>query len=40
MYKATKNAFCWTLQCNYNMSKINNILEPKKNNSDKVDRPN
>lgn len=27
MYKATKNAFCWTLECNYNMSKINNILE-------------
>lgn len=30
MYKATKNAYCWTMECNYNMSRINNVLEKKK----------
>lgn len=30
MYKMTKNAYCWTIECNYNTSRINNILEPKK----------
>lgn len=26
MYKITKNAYCWTMECNYNISRINNIL--------------
>ena len=30
MFKATKNPFCWTMQCNYNMSRVNNVLEPQK----------
>lgn len=30
MFKATKNAYCWTLECNYNISKVNNILENRK----------
>ena len=30
VFKATKNAFSWTLQCNYNCNKITNILQPKK----------
>ena len=30
IFKATKNPFCWTLECNYNMSKNNNILEGKR----------
>ena len=31
MFKATKNAYCWTMECNYNISRINNVLEPRKN---------
>ena len=30
IYKATKNAHSWTLECNYNCSKVHNILEPQK----------
>lgn len=30
MYKATKNAYCWTMECNYNISRVCNILEHKK----------
>jgi hypothetical protein len=30
IYKITKNPYCWTLECNYNMSHINNIINPKK----------
>lgn len=30
IYKATKNPYCWTLECNYNISRINNILIDKK----------
>jgi hypothetical protein len=30
MFKATKNAYCWTLECNYNSSSKLNILENKR----------
>ena len=36
IFKATKNAFCWTLECNYNISRVNNILEAKKNKEDEI----
>ena len=26
IFKATKNAFSWTLECNYNMNRVTNIL--------------
>lgn len=30
MFKATKNPYCWTLECNYNSSAKLNVLEDKK----------
>jgi hypothetical protein len=34
IFKSTKNPYCWTLECNYNMSRVHNILEPQKNPED------
>ena len=36
IFRSTKNAFCWTLECNYNMSRVHNVLENKKKKEDKV----
>ena len=30
MFRATKNACCWTLECNYNISKVLNVLEDRR----------
>ena len=30
LFKATKNPYSWTLECNYNRSRVINILEPRK----------
>lgn len=27
LFKSTKNPFCWTLECNYNTSRVINVLE-------------
>lgn len=39
LFKATKNPYSWTLECNYNASRVTNILEPKKNPQDTPIRP-
>ena len=26
IFKATKNPYCWTLECNYNMNRIENQI--------------
>ena len=39
IYKATKNPQCWTLECNYNMSKVHNLLEPQKNRDTETVKP-
>ena len=39
LFKATDNPLCWTLECNYNKSKIVNVLEKKKNSDEEPIRP-
>jgi len=33
LFKATKNPNSWTLECNYNMSRFENVLEPRRTQS-------
>ncbi len=40
LFKATKNPYSWTLECNYNTSRIINTLEERRNKDDPLIRPN
>ena len=34
IFKSTKNPYSWTLQCTYNMNRVQNILESRKDNDE------
>ena len=40
LFKATKNPFCWTLECNYNTSRVINILEEPRKKDENFVKPN
>ena len=40
LFKATKNPFCWTLECNYNTSRVINTLEEKRKKDEVFTKPN
>ena len=40
LFKATKNPFCWTLECNYNTSRVINVLENRRKKEDICVKPN
>ena len=40
LFKSTKNPFCWTLECNYNTSRVINTLEETRKKDEPFTKPN
>jgi len=40
IFKATKNPYSWTLECNYNSSRVLNVIDEKRSSNESFSKPN